>query len=244
MKNKKSLFLIGLSVLSLVFAMSCKNPASPEAEDENVTVKFDSAEGTAVESITVKKGEAITAPVAPTKDGFIFGDWYTEANGAGTKWDFADVVNKNMTLYAKWDKACVVKFNDGETTLETVTVRKGDVITATPEAPTKESFIFNHWDTSKEDGGSVWNSATAVEEDMTVYAKWDAVEMPAALPVILYDAPNGTIPQNKLCTSNSVTITNNGNKKNEFIVKVNCKDLVVHGAGDGGATRAKPHHLL
>ena len=38
MKNKKSFLLCGLALLSLVFAISCSNPASPEPQAEKVTI--------------------------------------------------------------------------------------------------------------------------------------------------------------------------------------------------------------
>ncbi|MBR5156560.1 MAG: S-layer homology domain-containing protein, partial [Clostridia bacterium] len=65
------------------------------------TVKFNANGGSAVNSIKVKKGEAVAAPVEPTKDGYTFDGWYADA-ALTTPYDFAAAVTKGITLYAKW----------------------------------------------------------------------------------------------------------------------------------------------
>ena len=71
----------------------------------DVTVTFDANEhGTAPSAITVLKGNEVTAPTEPTAPGYTFEGWYKEA-GCTNKWNFStDVVNDNITLYAKWTK--------------------------------------------------------------------------------------------------------------------------------------------
>ena len=66
------------------------------------TVKFETFGGTAIGSRKAKRGEKLTRPPVPEKEGCGFGGWYQDT--ACTKpWDFDnDKVEKSMTLYAKW----------------------------------------------------------------------------------------------------------------------------------------------
>ena len=77
-------------------------------------VKFDTNGGSKIANVTVKKGETLTKPADPTKEGFDFGGWYTDK--ALTKaYDFATPVTKSFTLYAKWTEAdtdVLAKFTD------------------------------------------------------------------------------------------------------------------------------------
>ena len=69
-------------------------------------VSFDAnGHGTAPGTITVVKGQKVTAPNDPTEEGYTFGGWYKEA-ACTNAWDFDnDTVNEDITLYAKWDAA-------------------------------------------------------------------------------------------------------------------------------------------
>ena len=66
-------------------------------------VKFDSQGGSSVGNQTPASGSTVTKPADPTREGYTFGGWYTDA--ACTKaYDFAAAVTSDMTLYAKWTK--------------------------------------------------------------------------------------------------------------------------------------------
>jgi uncharacterized repeat protein (TIGR02543 family) len=51
---------------------------------------------------SVKHGSTVTRPPEPEREGCVFLDWYTEAEGGG-KWDFTNPVTTNITLYAQWE---------------------------------------------------------------------------------------------------------------------------------------------
>ncbi|MDR0830279.1 MAG: InlB B-repeat-containing protein [Prevotellaceae bacterium] len=69
------------------------------------TVTFDVQGGSAVAPITkVEGGFTITEPAVPTRTGYDFEGWFKEPTFV-TEWNFAtDVVNADLTLYAKWDE--------------------------------------------------------------------------------------------------------------------------------------------
>ena len=80
--------------VALIFA-SCSK--------KEFTVTFNSNGGSAVASVIVEAGKTIAEPVKPTRSGFEFAGWYTTPAFV-KQWNFAsDVVNADMTLYAKWD---------------------------------------------------------------------------------------------------------------------------------------------
>ena len=70
------------------------------------TVSFDSQGGTDVEDAIVQKGALLSIPVI-SRIGYTLEGWYTSLNGGTTldeKWIFTtNVVNNDITLYAKWD---------------------------------------------------------------------------------------------------------------------------------------------
>lgn len=71
-------------------------------EKQTYTVKFDSKGGSTIAPQTVKYKDKVAEPKAPTKSGYTFDGWYTDEQYT-TKYNFANEVTGNMTLYAKWD---------------------------------------------------------------------------------------------------------------------------------------------
>ena len=65
---------------------------------------FDTDGGSDVESVIVgeAQGWKLTAPAAPTKDGYVFKGWYL---ADGTAYDFDSVVSGGFTLFAQWESA-------------------------------------------------------------------------------------------------------------------------------------------
>ena len=84
---------------------SGETPGGTE-ETKEYTVTFDSAGGTAVQSVTVQEGATLKAPETPVKATlsarYDFTGWYYE----GRLWVFdADVVDGDITLTANWELA-------------------------------------------------------------------------------------------------------------------------------------------
>lgn len=65
-------------------------------------VSFNTNGGNEIEDQIVQYGEKINQPDNPVRDGFTFSGWYTDIN-LTDEWNFEDdIVESNMTLYAKW----------------------------------------------------------------------------------------------------------------------------------------------
>jgi len=99
------------------------NYGGGSAEPSKYTVRFDSNGGSAVASKTVKKDGVLAMPTAPTKEGYKFVGWYTDA-ALTIPYDFATEVTKGFTLYAKWEE---VKEDDKDTDKPATTMTFNDV---------------------------------------------------------------------------------------------------------------------
>lgn len=94
------------------------------AAEKEYTITFDSKGGSAVQPIKANAGAAITAPAAPTKDGFVFAGWYESTDGgttlSDTAFSFSYMPARVFTLYAKWATADIKgkTFNKVDATVE------------------------------------------------------------------------------------------------------------------------------
>ncbi len=69
------------------------------------TVTFNTQGGSAVTATTANAGSKVTRPADPTRSGYTFGGWYKEADCTNA-WNFdTDIVNSDITLYAKWTES-------------------------------------------------------------------------------------------------------------------------------------------
>lgn len=70
---------------------------------QQFTVNFDSNGGSEVGSKVVTEGSNVNEPNPPAKEGFLFDGWFKDDDNFEEPWNFAnDIVEDNITLYAKW----------------------------------------------------------------------------------------------------------------------------------------------
>ena len=125
-------------------------------------------------TITVKDGYAATKPTSnPTKTGFTFSGWYTDA-ALTQQYDWSTKVNSDITLYAKYVDTTVyvvISFNsNGGSVVNEMSVAK-DQAANKPANPTKDGYTFDGWYTNAE-LTSKYNWESKVTANMTLYAKW------------------------------------------------------------------------
>ncbi len=72
-----------------------------EVKVETVTVTFDTKGGNKIDSVTINKGEELTLPENPTRDGYTFVNWELED---GTTISNKAKLENDTTLYANWKK--------------------------------------------------------------------------------------------------------------------------------------------
>lgn len=74
-----------------------------EEKKSDYEVTFNSNGGSAVASQNVTGGDKATEPDSPTKSGWRFVAWYSDA-GFATVFDFSAPITESITLYAKWEE--------------------------------------------------------------------------------------------------------------------------------------------
>ncbi len=69
------------------------------------TVTFDSQGGSDIAPVKVKRGQVVSEPAKPTKEGYEFIGWFPLLT-ATDPWDFGfDVITEDTTIYARWKEA-------------------------------------------------------------------------------------------------------------------------------------------
>ena len=90
----------------------------------------------------VLKNAQVTAPAAPTKNGYVFEGWTIDGNSVVNL--TAYTVTQNVTFTAKFTKQYSVVFKYEDTTLKNETVKSGNYATA-PTATSTAYKVFNGW---------------------------------------------------------------------------------------------------
>ena len=127
------------------------------------TITFDTAGGSEIDSIEQDYDTAITAPDAPTKEGYTFIGWDTTVP--------KKMPAKDMTVKARWqiNRYKTTFDTDGGSEIDPIEQDYDTAITA-PDNPTKEGYAFIDWDTTV--------PAKMPARDMTIKALWKDIEKP------------------------------------------------------------------
>ena len=133
------------------------------------TITFDTAGGSEIAPITQDYGTVITAPEAPTREGYTFIGWDKEIP--------TTMPAENMTVTAQWEiNQYTITFDtNGGSEIAPITQDYGTVITA-PEAPEREGYTFIGWDREI--------PKTMPAENITLKARWKDTEKPTGEIII------------------------------------------------------------
>ena len=158
-------------------------------------VKFDSCGGSYVENITVEEGELIDEPTPPTKDGYEFGGWYIDQD-FNYEFRFAvDTINKDTTLYAKWDEPITyytITFDTcGGTEVESQVIEAGAFLQYL-KATHKEGYHFEGW-YYDQIYTRPFSISTPINSSFILYAKW---ELERENYLVKFDSCGGSYVEN------------------------------------------------
>ena len=133
------------------------------------TITFDTAGGSEIAPITQDYGTVITAPEAPTREGYTFIGWDKEIP--------TTMPAENMTVTAQWEiNRYTITFDTaGGSEITPITQDYGTAITA-PADPTREGYTFMGWDREI--------PTTMPAENITLKARWKDCEKPTGEIVI------------------------------------------------------------
>ena len=156
----------------------------PKWDSYSYTVTYSSEGGSAVDPKTVNSPDTTVGalPTPPTKTGNTFASWNTVAGGVGgSEFTASTPVTANITVHAIWTRiSYTVTFDSQSATVEasptSTSALYGDSITL-PTPPTKTTWNFDGWYTEQKGKGAQFTAGTAVEGNITVYAKWKLLTM-------------------------------------------------------------------
>ena len=121
------------------------------------TITFDTNGGSEIAPITQDYGTTITAPAAPTREGYTFIGWDRDIP--------TTMPAENVTITAKWkvNQYTITFDSNGGSEIAPITQDYGTVIAA-PANPTREGYTFIGWDKAI--------PSTMPAEKMIITAKW------------------------------------------------------------------------
>ena len=146
------------------------------------TVDFESNGGSDVEAQSVAEGDYATKPDDPTKDGYVFGDWY-DSSELDTIFEFDETpITADTTLYASWvdesaSDTCTATFYwnyDGaeEEVYATKTFTSGSRFSAPDDPDRGDEYFFAGW---YDADGTAFSSMKKYEGDQSFYASWQTI---------------------------------------------------------------------
>ena len=139
------------------------------------TISFDSAGGSAVTSITQEYNTAVSAPAAPSRNGYSFNGWLTEE---GEAFVFDKIPAYDVALTADWE---IIEY--------TITYNPGGGVndpsnpdyytiedeTVTFAAPTRRGYAFIGWFTDGDYTEEITEIPTGSYGEVEIHAKWEII---------------------------------------------------------------------
>lgn len=129
----------------------------------------------------VTEGSKATLPADPVVEGYTFGGWYTEQNGAGTQFTAKTGITGDITVYAKLTaKTYQISYNanttDTVTNMPTANQDKthGLAVQLDTAKPTRDGYTFLGWGTTATATAASYQPGDmySVDQDITLYAVW------------------------------------------------------------------------
>ncbi len=161
-------------------------------------ITFDDGNGGTSAKYVAPNGK-VAKPTDPVRDNYEFIEWRTEN---GEAFDFDTEITEDITLTAAYNftgNYTVTFVSNGGSIINALTVKSGETATK-PQDPVKSGYAFGGWATEE---GEIFDFATAIEDNITLYAVWKEVAPTEATSVstaiIAATATDGwNVPQNTL----------------------------------------------
>lgn len=162
----KKIYAFILLLFSIFGLTACEDKPSIPVVNQFIVI-FDSVGGSSVQKQIVDKGNTITKPTDPTKDGYTFEGWYWN----NELFVFTMIIDRDMTLTAHWSKLelqYTVEFDTaGGNAIANQVVKHGDKIVE-PIQPIKEGYTFDGWFLNDK----LYDFSQPVLSNLKLIAKW------------------------------------------------------------------------
>lgn len=186
MKKSRNFFglLLGFIMIFTALFTGCGGKG-----DAKLTVTFDyNYEGApAAYVVEIVPDSAAEPPESPTRKNYEFTKWYKDKE-CNQLADFEYAITEDTTFYAGWKKiAATVYFDlayEGGTILQEDVTLGGKA--SQPEEPERDGYLFEGWYLD-ETGTKIFDFDTTINEDITVYAKWEEFSGEAITVTYLYN---------------------------------------------------------
>lgn len=165
-------------------------------------------------------GKLLSTPGETTKTGHTLAAWFEDA-GLKFEWNFLTdtMPDKDLTLYAKWDKKTYTLSYDGNTADSgSVALQSGlfeSSLTVAANGFAKNGYTFVEWNTKPDGKGDKYDPSdafTVPAENTTLYAQWSADEQ-----ILTYYKNDGAAVER--------TLTHNPNPKSDEDITLAAADL-------------------
>jgi uncharacterized repeat protein (TIGR02543 family) len=146
------------------------------------TVTFDGngGSGHSPATATVVHGNTTSLPTEPTRTGYTFTSWNTQAGGGGTTFDASTVVISDLSVYAQWtiNNYTLTYFGNGNDGGEAPAATNNNygtsVVLSNAGTLTKAGYTFYGWNSVANGSGTGYatGSTLVISGDVNLYAQW------------------------------------------------------------------------
>lgn len=141
---------------------------------EQVTITFETFNGTKIPSQTIAKGDTIEYPSNPEKDGFLFVMWHTSPS-LDAPFVATAPITSDVTLYAQWvevsvDDVIISFVSEYGTPIASIVAQPGEPIAA-PDDPTDLFYDFLGW--VIQGTSTPFDFSLMPDESVTLEAVWE-----------------------------------------------------------------------
>ncbi|WZU01367.1 InlB B-repeat-containing protein [Erysipelothrix sp. D19-032] len=134
-------------------------------------------DGTTSTPVVTKFDQAVDGSKIPTtvKEGYVFKEWNTQADGKGTAFDTTIAIKADQTVYAIYEaNGVTVTFVDGTVWTYVSTKYDQPLDASKIPATVKEGYTFKEWNTQGDGKGTAFDTTAVIKADQTVYAIYEA----------------------------------------------------------------------
>jgi|GEM_PF-1570685 len=159
------------------------------------TLTYNSHGGSGVSSGSGLQGTTLTVASGPSRAGYTFNGWNTNAGGTGTAYAAGATytLNGDATLHAQWTANrtdTVTYHSQGGSAVSSQSGLDGTTVTVRA-APTRAGYTFAGWNTLSDGTGTTYHSGDTLSlnaASIDLYAQWT----PNRTDTLTYDSQGGT----------------------------------------------------